>query len=80
MAELTRTDAERLHLAEHLRKMVGRGLAAAVALAVLSVIEYFIATGLDNPTWFLIPFMVAKGVVILQIFMHVSDVWNGGEH
>lgn len=53
---------------------VRRGGIAAVILAVLSVAEFIVAGQLDNPTWALVPFMVAKGLIILDVFMHVRDL------
>ena len=57
-----------------------RGVMAAVILAVLSVIEYVVAVKLDNPTWFLMPFIVLKGLLILDVFMHVRAIKSGGDH
>jgi heme/copper-type cytochrome/quinol oxidase subunit 4 len=53
-------------------------------LAVLTVVEYLIAIGIDNT-----PLVVAtlaviaaiKAAVIIEYFMHLSDAWAGeGEH
>ncbi len=79
MAELTRTLEDRQALAAHHRKMMVRGV-AALLLAVLSVAEYAVTQAVEVATWYLVPFMILKGAVILQVFMHVSDVWKGGEH
>lgn len=80
MAELTRTLEDRQALAAHHRKMMVRGGVAALLLAVLSVAEYAVTQAVEVATWYLVPFMILKGAVILQVFMHVSDVWKGGEH
>lgn len=62
------------------RRAVRRGLGAAVALAVISVIEYFVAQEVHDPTWYMVPFMVVKGGIILEIFMHVGDLWKKEAH
>ena len=56
---------------EGLKKATRRGIIAAVILAVLTVIEFFIATGLENPLLPLLPFVLLKGWIILDTFMHV---------
>ena len=66
--------------AEHERK-IRVGLQVAAALAVLTIIEYVIAVSLDNPLIWLLPFVVAKGWLILDYFMHVRSVLTEeGEH
>ncbi len=66
--------------ASWLREKVQRGVTVAVALAVLTAIEYAIAVGVDNPTIWLVPFAIAKGVLILEYFMHFSGLIGGGNH
>ena len=61
---------------EALRKATRRGIIAAVILAVLTVIEFFIATGLENPLLPLLPFVLLKGWIILDTFMHVRALWS----
>ena len=80
MAELTRTTEGRQALAAHHRKMMVRGGVAALLLAVLSLAEFAVTKSVEVATWYMVPFMVLKGAVILQVFMHVSDVWKAGEH
>jgi hypothetical protein len=63
-----------------LRKVSLRGILAAVLLAVLTVIEFFVATGLEEPLLPLLPFVVLKGWIILDTFMHVRAVFGGGDH
>lgn len=59
-----------------------RGLTVFVALAVLTVIEYFIAVSLDS-TQALVALLavaaVAKCWAITQYFMHVYRLWRGEE-
>ena len=61
-----------------------RGLVAIVVLAVLTVVEYLIAVGLDSTTviiTLLSIIAIAKALVILEYFMHLSKVWRGeGDH
>jgi hypothetical protein len=61
---------------EGLKKATRRGIIAAVILAVLTVIEYFIATGFENPLLPLLPFVFLKGWIILDTFMHVRALWS----
>jgi hypothetical protein len=61
---------------EGLKKATRRGIIAAVILAVLTVIEFFIATGLENPLLPLLPFVLLKGWIILDTFMHVRALWS----
>jgi hypothetical protein len=65
---------------EGLRKTTRKGLIAAALLAILTVIEYFIAIGLDDPLLALIPFVMLKGWIILDVFMHVKQVFREGGH
>jgi hypothetical protein len=61
---------------ENLKKATRRGIIAAVILAVLTVIEFFIATGVENPLFALIPFVFLKGWIILDTFMHIRALWS----
>ncbi len=67
-------------LKEHFRTVVTRGIAVALLLAVLSLGEYYLASKYDNPTWVMVPFMVAKGALILDTFMHIRALRNDGAH
>ncbi|MEN8237687.1 MAG: hypothetical protein ABFR53_00660 [Actinomycetota bacterium] len=59
-----------------LRKATHKGVVAAVILAVLTVIEFFIATGVEQPLLPLLPFVLLKGWIILDSFMHVRALWS----
>jgi len=72
------TDAASLK-ASH-RRMITRGVLAALVLAVLSLLEYWVALEFDDPTWYLVPFMAIKGWVILDFFMHVRALRSEGAH
>jgi len=65
---------------EGMRKTTRKGLIGAALLAVLTVIEYFVAIGLDDPFLALIPFVLLKGWIILDVFMHVRQVFKEGGH
>ncbi|MDP6215287.1 MAG: hypothetical protein QGI41_10160 [Acidimicrobiales bacterium] len=57
-----------------LMTVIQRGWFTAGALAVLTLVEYVVATTVDAPTLWLLPFIVAKGGLILEVFMHSSDL------
>jgi len=61
---------------ERLKKATRRGVIAAVVLAALSVVEYFIATEVAQPLLPLIPFVFLKGWIILDTFMHIRALWS----
>jgi len=63
-----------------LKKASRKGLIAAGLLAVLTVIEYFVAIGLEDPLLALLPFVALKGWIILDTFMHVRAVFGEGDH
>lgn len=63
---------------EGLKALRRKGIIAALLLAVLTVIEYFVAVGLDDPLLALIPFVLLKGWIILDSFMHVRALWGDG--
>ncbi len=56
------------------------GVKVAVGLAILTVIEYFIAVGMDKPLIPLLPFVIAKAALIMEYFMHFSAVLGKGDH
>ena len=60
--------------------MVRRGLVVTAGLTVLTIIEYLIAVGVDRPLLWLLPFVAAKFVLILEYFMHVSALFGKGAH
>ena len=61
------------------RGAVRTGLIVAVALAVLTVIEYIIAVAVEDPLLFLLPFVIAKALLILDFYMHIRRLrGNGG--
>jgi len=64
---------------EALKKATRKGVTAALMLAVLTVIEYFIAVGVEDPLLPLLPFVAIKGWIILDAFMHVRAVFHSGD-
>jgi cytochrome c oxidase subunit IV len=62
------------------RDRVRSGWITAALLAVLTLMEYAIAVTVDNPLILLLPFVVAKGALIMDFFMHVRKLQTGGEH
>jgi len=63
-----------------LRQRLRIGLVVMGGLAVLTVIEYVIAVGVENPLLPLIPFAALKFVLILEYFMHFSALLGRGDH
>ncbi|HIE22442.1 MAG TPA: hypothetical protein EYP73_07590 [Acidimicrobiia bacterium] len=64
---------------ELLRASRRQGIRVAAWLAVLTLVEYFIAVGVPSPLVWLLPFVAAKGWLIMRFFMHIRDLWEG-EH
>ena len=64
---------------EALRKATRKGLMAALLLAVLTVIEYFVAISVEEPLLPLLPFVAVKGWIILDAFMHIRAVFHAGD-
>ncbi len=56
-----------------------RGITAAL-LAVLTLIEYAVAINVENPLILLLPFVLAKGALIMDFFMHIRKLKTGGDH
>lgn len=59
---------------------VRRGLAVTAALTVLTIIEYLVAVEIEDPLLWLLPFVAAKFVLILEYFMHLSAFLGKGGH
>ena len=59
-----------------IRKATRKGVVAALILAVLTVVEYLVATSIENPLLPLLPFVALKGWIILDVFMHVRALWS----
>ena len=64
-----------------LAQRVKVGLLVMAGLAVLTVIEYVIAVGVEHPLLPLLPFAALKFLLILEYFMHFTAVLGkGGDH
>jgi hypothetical protein len=62
-----------------LSKATRKGLIGAFWLAVLTIVEFIIAdigNGQSWALWALLPFVVAKGWIILDTFMHIRALWS----
>ena len=60
------------------QRAVRRGLTVTVALTMLTIVEYLVAVNLANPLIPLLPFVAAKGWLILDYFMHIKALRHGG--
>ena len=56
-----------------------RGIVVFVALAALTALEFLIATVAGGSPVFLFIIALAKAGLIIQYYMHLSSVWEGGE-
>ncbi len=62
-----------------LSKATRKGLIGAFWLAVMTIVEFIIADiGNGEPwaLWALLPFVLAKGWIILDTFMHIRALWS----
>ena len=61
-------------------KAYGRSAMIALTLAVLTIVEFYIAISLDSAI-FLMLIALFKAVIVVQAYMHVSRLWSPeGEH
>ena len=56
-----------------------RGLYVLIALAVLTAVEFVIASVLNGSATLLFVIILAKAGLILQYYMHADQVWGEGE-
>ncbi|MFV1970421.1 MAG: hypothetical protein ACC683_05365 [Acidimicrobiia bacterium] len=63
-----------------LRTATRKGLVATAILAVLTIVEFLIAINVENPLLPLLPFVVLKGWIILDAFMHIRAVFGEDGH
>ncbi len=56
------------------------GILVLVALAVLTIVEYWIASALDGSVVFLFVIALVKAGLILQYFMHLGTLWSEEAH
>ena len=69
-------DAETMAADERAKSRMG-GI-VFVALALLTLAEYFIAVEVESNLTFLIPFVLLKAFLIVTVFMHFGDLITGG--
>jgi hypothetical protein len=56
-----------------------QGWIVIAVLALLSLVEYFVAAGVEHALLWLLPLTLAKAWLILDRFMHVKAVFSPGE-
>jgi len=59
-----------------LNKATRKGVIAALLLGVLTVVEFYVAINLESPLFALMPFILAKGWIILDSFMHIRALFS----
>ena len=57
-----------------------KGAITLAILAVLTLVEYFLAVGLESATVPLIIIAIVKMAIIVQSFMHISRLWSEEGH
>lgn len=57
-----------------------RNIYVFIALAILTVVEFFFAINLDNPAVPLLITAFIKAGLIVQFFMHFYRLWREEEH
>jgi len=57
-----------------------KGVITLGILAVLTLVEYFVAVGLESATVPLIIIAIVKVAIIVQSFMHISNLWSEEGH
>ena len=51
-----------------------------LALVLLTLIEFFVAINMDDPTVLLLIIALVKAGLIVQFFMHIYRLWRTEEH
>lgn len=59
------------------REKARLGIRVAIGLGVLTIVEFVLAVNIGDPLLWLLPFVVAKGWLILDYFMHIRHVFDG---
>lgn len=57
-----------------------KGAITLAVLALLTAVEYLLAVGLASATVPLIIIAILKVAIIVQNFMHISQLWNEEGH
>ncbi len=58
---------------------LGTGWAVFIGLAILTIVEYFLAISIDKNIPILVVFALAKAGLIIHYFMHLARLWFGDE-
>ncbi len=58
---------------------LGTGWVVFIGLAILTVVEYFLAIAIDKNIPILVVFALAKAGLIIHYFMHLGRLWFGDE-
>jgi cytochrome c oxidase subunit IV len=75
------TEPEEIFLVSEKRAAAYRlGIITLIILAVLTALEYWISTGLNASTVFLMIIALIKAGVIVQNFMHIARLWREESH
>jgi cytochrome c oxidase subunit 4 len=56
------------------------GIITAVALAILTALEYFVSVGLNGSAVWLFIIALIKAGIIVQNFMHITRLWREESH
>ena len=56
---------------------LGTGWAVFIGLAVLTIVEFFLAVSIDKNIPILAVFAIAKAGLIIHYFMHLARLWFG---
>lgn len=57
-----------------------RNIYVFIALAILTLVEFYIAINLENPAVPLFIIALVKAGLIVQFFMHIYRLWREEEH
>jgi caa(3)-type oxidase subunit IV len=57
-----------------------RNIYVFIALAILTLVEFYIALNLENPAVPLFIIALVKAGLIVQFFMHIYRLWREEEH
>ena len=61
------------------KSIYSQGIIVAAILGVLTLAEYFIATGMSGATLLLVAVAVVKGALVAWYFMHIYSLWTEEE-
>lgn len=61
------------------RSVYRRGFNTFIALAVLTIIEYYVGIWFPSAV-LLILLAVAKAALVMNVFMGITKLWRGGDH